>query len=270
MIDATTSLFAVIGNPVSHSLSPAMHNAAFAHTGYNGVYCAMEVTDIGAAMVGVRALNIGGASITIPHKIDVMEHIDEIDPMARDIGAVNTIANRGGRLCGYNSDGLGAVKALTEAADLKDKAVTIIGAGGAARAIGFALAAEGGRVTIVNRSVDSGERLATDLGSDFRSLADVATAGLACDILINTTPVGMVPDIDAMPVNEEHLGKHMVVMDIVYNPLRTRLLRSAYDRGCITIDGVAMFVHQGAFQFELWTGMAAPIDVMEREVLSRL
>jgi len=267
-INSDTILFAVLGDPVSHSLGPVMHNTAFAELGYNGAYLAFRVKDIGKAVVGIKALGIKGASITIPHKVSVMDFLDELDDTAQKIGAVNTILNKKGVLTGYNSDGFGAVKALFERTTIKDKNVVILGAGGAARAIGFAIISEGGRVTVINRTLAKGEKLAKDLGADFQPIAKLNQT--ACHILINTTPVGMFPDIDAMPIRKQDLDKAMVVMDVVYNPLKTRLLRAAENIGCQTIDGVSMFVYQGTFQLELWTGMKAPVEVMRKTVLNAL
>jgi shikimate dehydrogenase len=267
-INSDTILFAVLGNPVSHSLGPLMHNTAFSVLGYNGAYLAFRVTDIGKAVVGIKALGIKGASITIPHKVSVMDFLDELDDTAKKIGAVNTIISREGVLTGYNSDGLGAVKALLEKTTIKDKNVVILGAGGAARAIGFAIISEGGRVTVINRTPANGETLAKDLGADFQPISKLNKT--ECHVLINTTPVGMMPDIDAMPVRKQDLDKIMVVMDVVYNPLKTRFLRTAENIGCQTIDGVSMFVYQGAFQLELWTGMKAPVEVMKKAVLNAL
>jgi len=267
-INSDTILFAVLGDPVSHSLGPVMHNTAFAALGYNGAYLAFRVKDIGKAVVGIKALGIKGASITIPHKVSVMDFLDELDDTAQKIGAVNTVLNRKGVLTGYNSDGFGVVKALFERTTIKDKNVVILGAGGAARAIGFAIKSEGGRVTVINRTLANGEKLAKDLGADFQPIAKLNQT--ACHILINTTPVGMFPDIDAMPIRKQDLDKAMVVMDVVYNPLKTRLLRAAENIGCQTIDGVSMFVYQGTFQLELWTGMKAPVEVMRKAVLNAL
>jgi len=215
MINSNTEIYAVLGDPISHSLSPVMHNSAFSHVNYNGVYLAFSAKKIGKAISGIRALGIKGAGITIPHKVAVME-------------------------------------AIKEKTGINNKAVAILGAGGAARAVGYGIISEGGRLIILNRTKDKGEKLAADLGSEFCPLEDFK--GLKCDILINTTPVGMEPNVDGMPVEKEHLNKGMIVMDIVYNPLKTRLLRVAEDMGCKTIDGVSMFVFQGAGQFELWTG----------------
>ncbi len=259
-----TAVYAVIGDPVAHSLSPVMHNRAFAHTGYNGVYIALRVSDIAAAVNGFRALGFRGVSVTIPHKVAVMACLDEVDPIARDIGAVNTIVNRERRLVGYNSDYLGAVKALAAAIDIRGKTVVIIGAGGAARAIGFGVIRCGGKVVILNRSPEKGEQLAAALKADFRPLAEVRE--IAGQVLVNTTPLGMFPHAEQMPLEKSLLRPDLVVMDIIYNPLTTRLLSEAERVGCRTINGLAMFVYQGAVQFELWTGEKAPLDVMQAAV----
>jgi len=268
VLNADAVLFAVLGDPVSHSLSPVMHNRALSDVGYNGVYLAFRVKDIGEAVSGIKALDIKGASITIPHKVSVIPFLDELDDTAEKIGAVNTIINRQGVLTGYNSDCLGAVKAISEKTAIKDKDAVIIGAGGAARAIGFGIISEGGRVTVLNRTVGKGEKLARDLGSEFQHISNLKKT--KCQILINTTPVGMIPDTDAMPVKSDDLEKSMVVMDIIYNPLKTRLIKEAENIGCMTIDGISMFVYQGAFQFELWTGKKAPVEVMKKAVLNAL
>lgn len=267
MINAQTELYGVFGHPVAHSLSPVMHSAAFRELGINAVYLAFDVVDLKGAVDGVRALNLNGLSVTIPHKISIMVLLDEIDPLAEKIGAVNTIVVREGRLIGCNTDGEGAITALREKTELGDKRIAVIGAGGAARAVGFTARRNGGNVTIVNRSVEKGEQLADDLDADFVPLAEFNGE---CDILVNTTPLGMAPETDRAPVPEALLQPGMVVMDIVYNPLTTRLLRDAAARGCTTVDGVAMFVHQGAMQFERWTGRPAPVDLMRRTVLSEL
>lgn len=267
-IDSRSRLYALLGDPVAHSLSPQMHTAAFNQAGYNGVYVALRVTDVGAAVAGMRALGVAGASVTIPHKTAVIELLDEVDPTALAIGAVNTIVNAGGRLCGYNTDGIGAMRALQEKCTLADKRVAVIGAGGAARAVGYMAVAQGARVVIVNRTVSRGEALADAVGGDFEVLEGFS--GHDVDVLINTTSVGMHPATEEMVVDESLLAAHMVVMDVVYNPVSTHLLRSAQRKGCQTIDGVTMFVQQGAAQFELWTGQKAPIELMDRVVRDAL
>ena len=268
MVDADTSLFGLIGNPVAHSLSPVMHNQAFATTGYNGVYLTFRVTDPGTAIKGIAALNFKGVSVTLPHKVAVMEYLDEVDETAARIGAVNTIVNKQGLLIGYNTDCSGALEALRTQTTIQGKSVALIGAGGAARAIGFGLVAAGGRVTILNRTRVYGERLAADLQAQFLALDEWAPNHY--EILINTTPVGMHPEADATPIPKADLSKDMVVMDIVYNPLETRFLKEAAARGCRTINGLDMFVFQGAQQFELWTGREAPVEVMRAAVLEAL
>jgi shikimate dehydrogenase len=267
-IDTKTALYGVIGDPVAHSLSPVMHNRAFAETGHPGVYLAFRVIDLPPAVAGIRALGLKGVSVTLPHKVAMMDQLDEIDPLAEKIGAVNTIVNRNGRLVGFNTDGRGAVDALADAIAVSGSRVALVGAGGAARAIGFTLAAEGAGVTVVNRSEARGKALARDLDADFQPLGRFGPDGF--DILVNTTTVGMVPGTDATPIRPEDLCPDMVVMDIVYNPLETLLLESAGKIGCRTVDGVAMFVNQGAAQFELWTGKKAPVVAMREAVMAAL
>jgi shikimate dehydrogenase len=264
----TPAIFAVFGNPVLHSLSPVMHNAAFAATGFNGIYAAIRVKDIRPAVAGMRALGLKGASITIPHKESVLACLDDIDPTARRIRAVNTIVNDDGSLKGFNTDGDGVTQALAEKISIKGRRVGILGAGGAARAVAFAVIGRGATATIFNRSREKGEALAADLGADFKPLSEFDAE--RCDILVNTTPVGMSPQGQDTPLLGEKLKPGLVVMDIVYNPLKTRLLREAEAAGCETIDGLSMFVYQGARQFELWTGLAAPVEIMRMAVEAEL
>jgi shikimate dehydrogenase len=245
-----------------------MHNRAFSHIGYNAVYLALPVEDVAGAVSGIRAFGIDGVSITIPHKVSIMDCLDEIDDNAARIGAVNTVVNREGILHGSNTDAMGAVRALLGQAPVAGKTVSIIGAGGAARAIGFGLISEGARVKILNRTRKKGEKLAEVLNGEFQPLTRALR--LDCDILINTTSVGMTPDEGMSPVPSKALKKEMVVMDIVYNPLKTKLLQDAESIGAATIDGTAMFVYQGALQFELWTGKKAPVEMMRKTVLEAL
>lgn len=267
-INTKTLLFGVIGSPISHSMSPAMHNAAFRASGINGVYLAFDVSDVEGTVRAVRALSIKGLSVTIPHKLAVMDHLDFIDPTAKDIGAVNTIVNRYGRLEGYNTDCSGAIRAILEKTELRGKRVVLCGAGGAARAIAFGIKKEGADLVILNQIKEEGEKLASDTGSVFRLLEDFPEEG--CDVLINSTPLGMSPNYDASPVKSSILKPGMVVMDIVYNPIETRLLKDAKAAGCTVIDGTKMFIYQGVMQFELWTGLKAPVDVMSSVVLDKL
>ena len=267
-INAHTHLFAVFGNPISHSLSPQMHNQAFATLDYNGIYLAFRIEEIEKGMAAVRTMQFKGVSITIPHKVSVMKYLDQIDASAVGIGAVNTITNHNGFLRGSNSDGIGAIRALEEKIAIQSKHCVIIGAGGAARAIGYELSAHGVQVTIVNRSISKGEKLAADLKASFKPLSDFKKT--SAQILINTTPVGMTPYQTACPLATSVIQPGMVVMDIIYNPLQTQLLKSAQAKGCLTIDGLAMFVYQGGAQFELWTGLKPPLSIMRASVCKAL
>jgi shikimate dehydrogenase len=262
MIDGQTKIFGILGRPVAHSLSPVMHNAAFRHLGVNAVYAAFPVTDLAQAVSGLRGLGIGGVSVTIPFKEDIIPLIDDLDPQAAKIGAVNTVVNRDGRLTGYNTDWLGAVTALTAKVSLKGRHVLILGAGGASRAIAFGVFHQGGHVSLTDIDVARAAALARDLGAE--AIAPDALDHCPATILVNATPVGMTPHVDGIPINPDLLGRFEVVMDIVYQPLATRLLREAEAHGCATIDGLQMLIHQGAAQFELWTGMTAPLEVMSR------
>jgi shikimate dehydrogenase len=261
-------VYAVFGDPVSHSLSPVMHNSALAQTGSDGFYLAFRVRDIAAAIDGVRGLGIRGASVTIPHKVSVMQYLDRVDALAAQIGAVNTIVNRQGILYGYNSDCAGALKALKEKTPINGKAVAVIGAGGAARAVGFGIIQEKGRLTVINRTRVRGESLADDLNCEFKPLSEIKR--LPYQIIVNATSAGMTPYEDSTPLSTNLLESGMTVMDLVYNPLKTCFLNEAENKGCKTIDGLAMFVHQGAVQFELWTQKKAPVEIMRKAVLEEL
>lgn len=267
-ITAKTSVYCLIGHPVGHSLSPLVHNQAFKATGHQGVYVAFDTADHAGSAAAIRALGIKGASVTIPHKVNIMAHLDEIDGHARQIGAVNTILHSGGKLHGYNTDGYGGQKAIEEKTSIAKKKVLIIGAGGAARALGFSFKNRGADVCIANRTYEKARFLAQDLGAVSVSLDEISDRNF--DILVNTTPVGMHPATDAVPVPESVLTPGMYVMDIIYNPVRTKLLQKAEAAGCHVIDGVGMFVFQGAAQFSLWTGIEAPVAQMRRVVYEYL
>ena len=271
IIDQYTLLYGVAGNPIGHSLSPVMHNAAFLSKAINAVYLAFETEDMEGCIRSIRALNIKGMSVTIPFKSAVIPYLDEIDPLAGKIGAVNTIINKDGRLSGYNTDALGALKAIEEKkVILPGRTCLIIGAGGAARAIGFSLKERGVAISVVNRSPSRGKDLAHSLECPYIPLDELGKS--RADILIQTTPVGMYPDIELCPVPETVFDEKTVVMDIIYNPLETRLLKMAKMRGSITINGLSMFINQGAEQFRLWRDIDPPISVMRQaveEALSR-
>jgi shikimate dehydrogenase len=280
-INAHTQFCGVIGNPVEHSLSPAIHNAAFQKLGLNFVYLAFRVEAIGDAIKGLRALgNFRGASVTIPHKVAAVPFLDSVEPTARHIGAINTIVAAGGTLTGHNTDAIGALRALRESGvELKGTQVVMLGSGGAARAIAFALGTEAGvgRLTILG--IDSQERAA--LARDLQSKTGMAVQESHLEegmlrqilpdthVLIHCTPMGMSPKVDETAVSPALLHAGLTVMDIVYNPRDTQLLKDAKARGCRTIPGLEMFLYQAAAQFELWTNQAAPAEVMRTVLESR-
>ena len=268
IIDQHTDLYGVLGKPIGHSLSPVMHNAAFKATGINAVYMAFETEDVDKAVQGIRGLCIKGMSVTIPLKSAIIPCLDQVDPAAGRIGAANTIINDNGLLTGFNTDSSGARKALEQKTRISGKSCVIVGAGGAAKAIGFALRERGVSITVANRSLERGEALAHSLGCSHIPLNKIEA--IKADILIQTTPVGMYPYMDQCPVPEQILDQGMVVMDIIYNPAETRLLKLARDRDCTTISGVDMFIHQGAEQFRLWTGIYPPLKVMSHAVKEAL
>jgi shikimate dehydrogenase len=268
MIDGHTKIYGILGRPVAHSLSPAMHNAAFRELGLNAVYVAFPVTSLAQAVAGLRGLAIQGVSVTIPFKEEIIPLLDGLDPQAAHIGAVNTVVNRDGRLYGYNTDWLGALAALKAKASLKGEHVLLLGAGGAARAIAFGILAEGCRVTLTDLDEPRAAVLARDL--QVEAIALNALDQCPAAILVNATPVGMEPQVDDLPLNPDLLGRYRLVMDIVYKPLETRLLREAKARGAATLDGLQMLIHQATAQFELWTGKPAPLAVMSRAAYEAL
>lgn len=241
-----------------------MHNAAFAALGLNKVYLAFEVSDLPGAVAGLRALGIRGISVTIPYKQAVISHLDDLDPVAARIGAVNTLVIENGRITGHNTDWLGANRALAEKMELTGRRVLVLGAGGSARAIGYGLREVGAQLLLASRTPEKGQALARELGCPWYPLSEAGS--LPAEALVNATSVGMAPHQEQTPISLASLAGYRVVMDIVYAPLETRLLREARTAGCQVVDGLAMLLHQGAAQFELWTGLGAPIEIM-REVL---
>ena len=278
-IKGSTNIVGLIGHPVEHSFSPPMHNAAFEALGMDYAYVAFDVdpSDLKSAIDGAKSLNIKGFNVTIPHKIQVMDYLDEIDEVAGLIGAVNTIDFK--EMKGYNTDGIGAIKAIEEVTSLKDKNVVIAGAGGASRAISFYIAKYGaGSLTILNRNVEKAQNLSDDVLNS--GLIDSVKSGSIstindclndADILIDTTPVGMHPHINDEPIAlAEDMHENLVVFDAVYNPNETVLLKEAIDAGAKPVYGIKMLLYQGAESFEIWTGKKAPIDVMEEALRKTL
>jgi shikimate dehydrogenase len=273
MIDGQTELYGVIGNPVHHSLSPMIHNEAFRRLGWNAVYLAFEVKNLEEALRGVRGLGVRGVSVTLPFKTEVLPFLDKIEGLAKKLGAVNTLVNRRGKLIGYNTDCEGALEALEEKVDLRGKKVVLLGAGGAARAIGFGLKERRVPLMVVNRSKDRGQVLCKELECDYlpiSSLVRMKTGELEADVIINATSLGMVPREGETPVPKGLLKKGMVVMDIVYEPLQTKLLREAKEKGCITVDGLEMLIRQGMAQFEIWTGRRLKIGEIRKDLRQAL
>jgi shikimate dehydrogenase len=274
----------LIGYPVEHSMSALMHNAAFEELGLGYHY---ELKSVRPEALGrftadeIRREEVRGVNVTIPHKVSIMGYLDEANPEAAAIGAVNTIVNEGGWLKGYNTDGKGAMRALEEAyGDLRGAKVVVIGAGGAARAIGRHLSIVVDKLSILNRTASRAESLASDLKSLTGCNASVTTAALTrenlksrlveADVLINATPLGMTPDTDKSPVDSDLLHPGLLVFDTVYNPLKTRLLREAEEAEARTLTGAKMLAYQGAASFELWTGVRAPEELMFEVVVNAL
>ena len=279
-ITAQTQLCGLLGNPVDHSLSPAIHNAAFEKLGLNFVYLAFPVEDLGNAIRGIRALgHIRGFSVTIPHKVSIMPLLDSVETTAKHIGSVNTIIKDRGMLVGSNTDASGALQALRQGGvDLAGQRVVMLGSGGAARAIAFGLCMEGtiGHLTLLG--IDDQERsaLATDLRAktgttitdDQLNTSTLGPALASAQLFIHCTPIGMHPKFEHSCVPKELLHTGLTVMDIVYNPLNTQLLKDAQLAGCRTIQGIEMFLHQAVGQFELWTGQPAPVDTMRKILIA--
>jgi len=266
---ATTRVAAVIGHPVRHSLSPTIHNAAFASQGLDWAYLAFDVEPgaAPAAVAAVRALGLGGLSVTMPHKATVLDHLDVLSADAEALGAVNCIVPDGDQLVGHNTDGDGFVDSVATEGGLDPAGArcVVLGAGGAARAVVLALARAGASdIVVVNRSADAAERAVTLAGPVGRvgEPADVAAA----DLVVNATSVGMRGGPPGSPVEARWLGPDQLVADLVYHPVHTELLALAAARGARTLGGVGMLVHQAARAFELWTGAVAPITVMRAAV----
>lgn len=247
----------------------AMHLAGYAALGLPFTYVPFGITDLAGAIGGMRALGIRGLGISMPFKQDVMGLLDAVDPLAARIGAVNTVVNDGGKLTGYNTDAIGAVRALEEARPLAGARVLLLGAGGAARAVAHGVRERGGVVTIANRSEAKAKDLAERIGAAAAGLAEAERAG-EYDVVINATSMGMLEVDPASPVPEGALREGQVVMDIVYKPMATALAQAARRRGATTVHGGRMLLHQAAGQFELYTGHEAPLQAMEEALLRQI
>jgi len=282
-LSGEAAVVGVIGWPVAHSLSPRMHNRAFARLDMNWVYVpfAVRPEDLETAVAGLRALSVRGFNVTIPHKTAIIPFLDRLTPLASAIGAVNTVINQDGYLVGDNTDGIGFVRSLREEADFDPKGsrVVLLGAGGAARAVAFALAQAGAaRLVIANRTVARAEELAAAVaGQGAEAVAlpldspELGEELAGADLLVQTTPAGLAGgDEDRLPVPETWLDPPLIVCDIVYNPPLTPLLAAARRRGLRVVPGWGMLLYQGTAAFERWTGRPAPVAVMREALLQAL
>ncbi len=280
-ISGATKVCGIIGDPVEHTLSPAMHNAAFNHLKLDFIYVAFRVKkeELENAVRGVRSLGIHGLNVTMPHKNAVIDYMDKIDPTTKFINAVNTVLNANGKLIGFNTDGVGAMKALRgNGIDPNNKKLLMLGAGGAANAIAFQAAKDVKELVILNRTPEKAEKLANVLKRKFHK--QITGNSLSsnrlrkelknADILINATSVGMHPNLNQSPVRPEWLRHDICVMDIVYSPLETKLAKDAKAKGARVISGVEMLIYQGAASFEIWTNNVAPVSVMRKILLNKL
>ncbi len=281
VVSGSTKVCGVIGDPIEHTLSPIMHNAAFEALQLNYVFLAfkVEAAEVEKAIGGVRALNIHGLNVTMPHKNAVIKFLDETDPTSRAIASANTVLNKDGKLLGFNTDGVGALNALEQnGVKPRGKKILLFGAGGAAKAIAYALTQEADEVTILNRTPKQAEEFAIFLHQKFGkkiksgdlSRVSIKTNVADADVLINATSIGMKPNVDQTLVEQEWLKPDLALMDIVYNPIETKLARAAKEVGAKVVSGVEMLIYQGAASFEIWTACNAPIEVMRKAVLSHL
>jgi shikimate dehydrogenase len=280
-ITGKTRVCGLIGDPIEHTLSPTIQNAAFQVLKLDYAFLAFKVksSQVEAAVNGMRALNIRGLNVTMPYKSAVINYIDRVDLSAQIVNSVNTILNKENLLLGFNTDGVGALRALREnGVEPKGRKVLLLGAGGAARAIAYTLAKEADELAILNRTLKEAQNLARMLE---RTLNKKVVAGSLSqreiqqnlqdsDILVNATSVGMKPDADESPVAPKLLHPDMAVMDIVYNPMETKLAKHAEAAGAKVVSGVEMLIYQGAASFEIWTGKSAPVEVMRKAALKHL
>jgi shikimate dehydrogenase len=280
-IDGKTRLICLLGNPVSHSLSPLMQNYALMKQKINAAYIAFNLkeNELEKAIIGLKALNFIGGNITIPYKERVIKYLDKLDELAGRIGAVNTIMNKKGCLIGYNTDGLAAIELIKQKiGKLENKRVLLLGAGGVSRAILYYLTTSGAEISIFNRTRDKAIKLIEDLKEKFQKkimceLVDfqkLKTVTQSTDIIINATSVGMWPNTDQSPITEDYLSSKPLVFDTVYNPLETKLLRIAGNKCCKTIQGYKMLVKQGVLSFKIWFNKEPPIVDMEKLVYEKL
>lgn len=278
-LTTASKLYVLLGNPLGHTISPPMHNLAFNKLAMDCCYFPVEVSteNLGTVFKGLSKMNVGGMNVTIPHKINIIDYLDELDPVAATIGAVNTVCIENGKTKGFNTDGEGFIQSLEEESGItvKGKRFFIIGCGGAARAISMTLAFKGAeKIFISNRTASKAETLATEINEKITPCAEAVPTTTAdqekvlsgCDVLINSTSIGMHPMVDELPINASLILPKHIVADIVYNPRETKLLQLAKGKGCTTVPGLGMLIYQGVAAFTLWTGMQPPVKEMQEKV----
>ncbi len=272
-ITATTKICLVIGDPVNHSLSPQMHNTAYAALGIDDKFihlaAEIKIENIGEIVKAVRLLKIRGLTCTIPHKITIMKYLDKIDGVAKKIGAANSIVNNNGVLTGFNTDWVGVSKSFENVTRVKNKKAAVIGSGGAARAFIYALTVGGAKVTVFTRNIKNVKSLSDEFGVKIKSFEQISEI-VDEEIVCNATPVGMYPKIDDSIIPKEYIKRNHIIFDAVYNPFETKLLKESLDKGATIIHGYKMLLFEAAEKFKLYTGYDAPIDVMENELLKNL
>ena len=269
-IDSKTKLCGVIGHPIGHSISPPLHNAAYQATKQNYVYLTFDFPQVSDAIKAMKLLDIKEYAVTIPHKIEVMDYLDKIDPLAKKIKSVNTVINKNGKLYGYNTDINGVEMTFKKnRVNLKNKKVIMMGAGGVARTIGVVVKNQGGKVVIFDKTESRAAALARSLKCQSDKIDNLAKHD-DYQVLINATPAGMYPKVKSMPVPKSFIKKGIVIFDVIYNPLQTQLIKEGKKKGCKCMNGVIMFVEQAAKQFELLTGKKAPVKVMEKVFLKNI
>jgi shikimate dehydrogenase len=280
-ISGKTKVCGVIGDPIEHTLSPIIQNAAFEALQLDYVFLAfkVEVGAVGDAIAGIRALSIHGLNVTMPHKNSIIKFMDVLDPTAQTVASANTILNKDGKLFGFNTDGVGALNALEQnGVAVKNKKILLLGAGGAAKAIAYTLSQEAAELVILNRTQKPvadlvnilKQKFNKKISSDFLTPKTIKTNLTKADVLINATSIGMNPNFEQTPVELEWLKPNLAVMDIIYNPLETKLAKNAKAAGAKVVSGVEMLIYQGAASFEIWTACKAPTEVMRKAVLNHL
>lgn len=267
-INGETKLIGFFGSTFKTSKMYLMYNAVFEKLNLNFVYVPFMVEDIKKGVEAIKNLGIHAVGVTIPFKVSIIKHLDELDEDAKRIGAVNVVLNKDGKLIGGNTDGKGGVKALKEKTEIKGKKIILLGAGGAARALAFAIKDEGGELIILNRTVHDAQELAKAVGCQFGGLKKLRELLSTADILINSTSVGMAPDINKSLVDNKLFHKKLTVMDIVSNPRETKFLQEAKEAGCQVVFAERMLLWQGALKFEMYTGIKPPIAIMEKALLN--